>query len=97
MQLHAPREKRLAINPPIAPEANMKSYIGWWYATGPADQEFSPSNPAFNIHTVISDTSDVKSAVTVENAGGQRFPLELSLVERIALPPQSSPGGHHDV
>lgn len=66
-----------------------ESYLGWWYATGPADKKFSPTDSAFNIHRVVSDTAEMTGCVTVENAGGQRFPLELLLLKRIARPPVS--------
>lgn len=63
------------------------SLIGWWYASGPADREFSPDDPEFNVHRVVANTSDVPGCVTVQNGGGQRFPVERALVEKIAAPP----------
>jgi hypothetical protein len=64
-----------------------ESFVGWWYATGPAGKEFSPADPSFNIHRVVSDTADLEGCVTVENAGGDRFPLERLSLKRIARPP----------
>jgi hypothetical protein len=49
--------------------------VGYWYATGPADKEYSAGDPAFNLHTVVSDKSQFVAHVTVENAGKQRFPV----------------------
>jgi hypothetical protein len=49
--------------------------VGYWYATGPADKEYSAGDPDFNLHTVVSDTSQFVAHVTVENAGKQRFPV----------------------
>lgn len=66
-----------------------RSYVGWWYASGPADREFSPDDPAFTILRVVSDTSEVPGAVTIQNAAGQRFPLERSLLRKIASPPDA--------
>ena len=65
----------------------MTTRVGWWYATGPADQEYYPGHPAFNLHTVVSDESPVVGCVTVENSGGQRFPIANILIEEIASPP----------
>jgi hypothetical protein len=31
--------------------------VGYWYATGPPDKEYSVGDPAFNLHTVVSDKS----------------------------------------
>ena len=50
-------------------------HMGYWYATGPADKEYSAGDPDFNLHTVVSDTSQFVAHVTVENAGKQRFPV----------------------
>ena len=61
--------------------------VGYWYATGPADKEYSAGDPAFNLHTVVSDKSQFVAAVTVENAGQQRFPVPCSLIDEIAAPP----------
>jgi len=33
-------------------EKFMTTRVGWWYATGPADQEYYPSHPSFSLHTV---------------------------------------------
>jgi hypothetical protein len=60
-----------------------------WYATGPADKQYTPGDPDFNLRTVISDTSQFVAHVTVENAGKQRFPVPCSLIDEIA-----SPAGH---
>lgn len=65
------------------------SYIGYWYATGPADRQFSPGDPAFSIHYVVSGTSDVPGCVTIQNPGGQRFPLSRTLLERLGPFPPS--------
>jgi hypothetical protein len=63
--------------------------VGYWYATGPADKEYSAGDPAFNVHTVVSDKSQFVAQVTVENAAGQQFPVPCSLIDEIA-----SPAGH---
>jgi hypothetical protein len=60
---------------------------GYWYATGPADKEYSAGDPDFNLHIVISDTSQFVAHVTVENAGQQRFPVPCSLIDEIAALP----------
>jgi hypothetical protein len=60
---------------------------GYWYATGPAAKEYTPGDPAFNLHTVVSDKSQFLAQVTVENAAGQRFPVPCSLIDEIAAPP----------
>ena len=61
--------------------------VGFWYATGPADKEYRAGDPAFSLHTVISDESNFAEHVTVENAAGQQFPVALALIESIASPP----------
>ena len=61
--------------------------VGYWYATGPADKHYTPGDPAFNLHTVVSDKSQFVAQVTVENAGQQRFPVPCSLIDDIAAPP----------
>ena len=63
------------------------SRVGFWYATGPAKTEYRPGDAAFSLHTVVSDKSEFPEHVTVENGGGQRFPVALSLIEAIASPP----------
>ena len=60
--------------------------VGFWYATGPGDKDYSAGDPAFSPHTVISDESNFAEHVTVENAAGQQFPVPLSLIETIAAP-----------
>jgi len=61
--------------------------VGFWYATGPAKKEYRPGDAAFSLHTVVSDKSEFADHVTVENGGGQQFPVVLSLIEEIASPP----------
>jgi hypothetical protein len=61
--------------------------VGHWYATGPADKQYTPGDPAFNVHTVVSDKSQFVAQVTVENAGKQRFPVLCSLIDEIAAAP----------
>ena len=61
--------------------------VGHWYATGPADKQYTPGDPEFNLHFVVSDTSQFVAHVTVENAGKQRFPVPCSLIDEIAAPP----------
>ena len=61
--------------------------VGYWYATGPADKEYTPGDPDFNLHIVVSDKSQFVAHVTVENAGKQRFPVPCSLIDEIAAPP----------
>ena len=61
--------------------------VGYWYATGPADNQYTPGDPDFNLHTVVSDTSQFVAQVTVENAGKERFPVPCSLIDEIAAPP----------
>lgn len=61
--------------------------VGYWYATGPADKHYTPGDPDFNLHIVVSDTSQFVAHVTVENAGKQRFPVSCSLIDEIAAPP----------
>lgn len=58
--------------------------VGLWYATGPADRPYSENDPAFNKHVVVSDLSDIPNCVTVENAGGVRFPVHVDLIDEIA-------------
>ena len=60
--------------------------VEFLYATGPADKEYRAGDPAFSLHTVISDESNFAEHVTVENAAGQQFPVPLSLIETIAAP-----------
>ena len=60
--------------------------VGYWYATGPADKQYTPGDPDFNLHTVVSDTSQFAAHVTVEPAGKQRFPVPCSLIDEIATP-----------
>jgi len=61
--------------------------VGYWYATGPADKQYTLGDPDFNLHTVVSDTSQFVAHVTVENAAAQRFPVPCSLIDEIAAPP----------
>jgi len=61
--------------------------VGFWYATGPAEKQYRPGDPAFSLYTVVADKSEFPAHVTVENGGGQRFPVALSLIEAIASPP----------
>ena len=42
--------------------------VGYWYATGPADKQYTSGDPDFNLHIVVSDTSQFVAHVTVENA-----------------------------
>jgi hypothetical protein len=60
--------------------------VGYWYATGPADKQYTPGDPDFNLHTVVSDKSQFLAHVTVQNAGKQ-FPVPCSLIDEIAAPP----------
>ena len=62
------------------------SLLGHWYATGPADKPFAASDPDWNIHRVVEDVPG-HPTVTIENAGGQRFPLDRAFARSIALPP----------
>ncbi|MGB8480681.1 MAG: hypothetical protein WCE63_17885 [Acidobacteriaceae bacterium] len=62
----------------------MKSRVGMWYAVGPADETFTAGDPDWNVHTVVSDGSEFPDHVTVENGGGQRFPVAISLIDDIA-------------
>jgi hypothetical protein len=64
--------------------------VGYWYATDPADKQYTPGDPAFNVHTVVSDKSQLVAQVTVENAGKQRFPVPCSWIDEIAAPPGRS-------
>jgi len=48
---------------------------------------YSAGDPAFNVHTVVSDNSQLVAPVTVENTGQQRFPVPCSLIDEIAAPP----------
>ena len=61
----------------------MKSRVGMWYAVDPADETLTAGDPAWNVHTVVSDGSEFHDHVTVENGGGQRFPIAISLVDDI--------------
>jgi hypothetical protein len=65
----------------------MTTRVGWWYATGPEDQEYYPGHPAFSLHTVVSDESSIPRCVTAENSAGQRFPVANILIDQIAGPP----------
>ena len=69
----------------------MKSRVGMWYATGPVDKEFTAGDPDWNVHTVVSDQSEFLHHVTVENAAGQRFPVAVSLINKIAEPASTHP------
>ncbi|WP_299821255.1 hypothetical protein [uncultured Jannaschia sp.] len=60
--------------------------LGHWYASGPEDKPFRADDPDWNIHRIVEDVPGLPT-VTVENAGGQRFPLERALAAAIALPP----------
>ena len=60
--------------------------LGHWYASGPEDKPFRPFDPDWNIHRIVEDVPSLPT-VTVENAGGQRFPLERAFAATIALPP----------
>jgi hypothetical protein len=64
--------------------------VGYWYATGPADKRYTPGDPDFNLHIVVSDKSHFVAHVTVENAGKQRFPVPCSWIDEIAAPPGRS-------
>src|ERR1035437_1796592 len=61
--------------------------VGYCYATGPAGKRYTPGDPDFNLHIVVSDTSQFVAHGTVENAGKQRFPVPCSLIDEIAAPP----------
>jgi len=63
-----------------------ETHVGYWYATGPTGKQYTPGDPDFNLHTVVSDTSQFVAHGTVENAAGQQFPVPLSLIETIAAP-----------
>lgn len=69
----------------------MKSRVGMWYPTGPADKEFAAGDPEWNVHTVVSDQSDFPHHVTVENAAGERFPVATLLIDKIAKPASTHP------
>jgi hypothetical protein len=43
-----------------------ETHVGYWYATGPADKQYAPGDPDFNLHTVVSDTSQFVAHLTVE-------------------------------
>ena len=66
--------------------AARRSLVGFWYATGPEGAPFSADDPRWNVHRVVVD-DPAWPTVTIENAGGQRFPLTRALAEAIALPP----------
>ena len=63
------------------------SLLGYWYAAGPEDRPFSPDDPAWNLHRVVED-DPASPTVTIENAGGQRFPLDRAFARSIARPPE---------
>lgn len=65
----------------------MTTRVGWWYATGPADQKYYQGHPSFSLHTVVSDQSPIPGCVTVENPAGQQFPVANILIDEIAGPP----------
>jgi hypothetical protein len=60
--------------------------VGDWYGTGPAEKQYTPGDPDFNLDIVVSDTSQFVAHVIVENAGKQRFPVPCSLIERSQRP-----------
>jgi len=62
------------------------SRVGRYYATGPADQPYSEGSPDWNKHVVVSDAAELPEHSTVENAGGQPFPVPYSLLDLIAGP-----------
>ena len=61
--------------------------VGDWYGTGPAEKQYTPGDPDFNLDIVVSDTSQFVAPVTVENAGQQRLPVPCSLIDEISAPP----------
>src|ERR1035437_9095241 len=61
--------------------------VGYCYATGPAGKRYTPGDPDFNLHIVVSDASQFVAHGTVENAGKQRFLVPCSLIDEIAAPP----------
>lgn len=63
---------------PLEAALAFPSRIGWHYNTRNSD---GPD------HRVVADSSDIDGCVTVENGGGQRFPLDRALIDRFAAPP----------
>ncbi len=53
------------------------SRLGWHYNT---------RNGEGPDHQVVSDTSEITGCVTVENGGGQRFPLGRAMIDQFAAP-----------
>lgn len=53
------------------------SRLGWHYNT---------RNGEGPDHVVVADTSEVIGCVTVENGGGQRFPLSRAMIDKFASP-----------
>ncbi len=76
-----PRYSHLTIRPD-------QTRVGCWYTSGPADQEYYPGHPDFNLHTVVADESTLPGCVLVENGAGQRFPVHKDLIDQIAAPPE---------
>ena len=66
--------------------------VGRWYAEGPEHCSFVAGDPAFSILRVVSDDAEAPGCVTVENAGGQRFPVPASLIDAIAAPAEQQAG-----
>lgn len=61
-------------------------YLGRWYATGPENRAFKPTDPGVAVYRVISDTSDVPGCVLVEAPARERFAVARSLVAAISRP-----------
>jgi hypothetical protein len=67
----------------------MAPRVGRRYIVGPADRPYVEGDPAFNVHTVVDD-STVEGCVTVENAAGHKFPVPATLVDDICEPAKSA-------
>ena len=53
--------------------------VGYWYATGPADKQYTPRDLDFNLHIVVSDTSQFVAHVTVEECRQAAVPCPMLL------------------
>jgi hypothetical protein len=68
-----------------------QAIVGWWYATGPEDREFCPTDPAVAIYRVSKATSTIPGCALVKGPDGREFPLEYRILQEIAQPPSEFP------
>jgi hypothetical protein len=65
----------------------MSTRLGWWYASGPAELEYTAGDSRFNLHTVVADPAlGHDGCVLVENSAGQQFPVDRKIIDLIGCP-----------